>query len=200
MIRAFGAQSSISRWKVIIAATAPAGTVLPAFGFVGLRFFVRSDFGGEFIPRRCFVRAGVADAGNDEFTPLAVVGGQTLYVPGRSLLIEAVNPNAFPVFAQYGTDEATAGFSFWTDFEQITTAVEVALDLPSFTHTFTVNGLDTAAAPMIRGYSAAGTLIFQQLLTTGQSIDIRNNNGLLYTIQPAIGPAATYHVLYNCIG
>lgn len=198
-LRSFGAQSTVSRWKIILAATVPAGQVLPPFAAVGLRFHARSAMAGEWIPRRCFVRAGVS-SGNNEWVSGSVVGGQTLYAPGRSLELTAENPNAFPIWAQYGTDEATAGFSFWTDFEEITTAIEVQLDLPTFTHTFTVYSLSSGAPANLRGYNAAGTLVFQTVLAVGQSADIRNDNGLNYTIQPSVGGPTTYQVLYNCIG
>lgn len=201
VLRIFGAQSTVSRWKVIMATTIPAGQAIPPFAAIGLRFHVRSAMGNEFIPRRCFVRAGIAVDGN-EFTDQAIIGGQTLYVPGRSLDLTVENPNAFPVFAHYGTDEATAGFSYWSDFESITTifGAEVQLDLPAFTHSFTVYGLSTASAPDLRGYNSAGVLVYQQVLPFGQSFDVRNDNGLNYTLQPAVGGPATYHVLYNCIG
>lgn len=197
-LKLLGMPDAIMRWKTILACSIPFGTVVPANAALGLRFFVRGSMGNEQITRRCFVRAGQGTAA----TPQIIGNAQTIYVPARSLAMEAVNPTNRDIVAHYGVDGGTAGFSYWSDYEEITTddATGVSLDMPAFTRTFTVYSLSTNAAAELRGYNASGTMVYQQVLTAGNSGQIEVDPHLNYTLRSSLGGPFTYSVVYNCLG
>jgi hypothetical protein len=184
----------IFRWKIQLAAAIPPGTVLPANGSAGLRFFVRASSGNEIITRRVFVQASLSNG---------VVGNASiLYVFGRSIDFEVENPSGFPMTAHYGLDEATAGFSYWSDFQTVSTAAaEVLLDLPPFCSSFEVVTLSTSPGAQLRGYNAAGTLVYDEVLTSPRSDRIAVVPGLRYTLAASGGILPTnYEVAYYCLG
>lgn len=197
-LKLVGAPDYILRWKAMLAASIPPGTVIPVNAALGLRFHVSALMGNEQILRRCFVRGGVATVAS----PQIIGNGQTLYVPGRTLRIEVENPSGVAINAHYGVDGGTAGFSYWTDFQEITSTfpAEVELDMPSFTRTFMVLGISTAAPPEVRGYNALGTLIYSQVLAAGNSGPQEVDPHLRYTLRASAGGPLTYSVVYNCLG
>lgn len=197
-LKLLGMPDHILRWKAMLACSIPAGTVIPANAALGLRFHLSGSMGNELIPRRCFVRGGVATVA----APQIVGNAQTMYVPGRSFRVEVENPTNVPINAHYGVDGGTAGFSYWSDFQEVTATnpADVELDIPAFCRTITVFGLGTAAAPELRGFNLAGTLVFQEVLPVSNSGAIEIDPHLRYTLRPSVGGPVTYSVLFTCLG
>ena len=185
LLRNFFLPDRILRWKAVLSVELPDGVTLPANTSGGLRFRVTSRMGNEIQARTAFVGVGNA---------------VVLYAPGRSLEIVAINPSAVtPFMAHYGTDEATAGFSPWEDFESFAAGdvvAETELTMQRFCREIEIFSVNGAPAPTLRGYDQTGTAVYLDVLPVPKSGRISASPNFRYTIQGA----GAYTVLYHMLG
>jgi hypothetical protein len=185
----YGHINRILRWKATLMVQDPEGNDSLRNG-AGLRFTVLAKMENELIPRTCFVTVGDA---------------QVIYAPGRSISIQAANPQAFELQAHYQLDEYAGGLSEWEDNQVFPAlAAEADMALPNFCDSFEVFSPGaTAPAPRLRGYGPGGTLVYDEVLAVPRSGEIPRIPGVDYTLSPSGGGGGgpqSHIILYNCVG
>ena len=167
----------VVQYKLVLTCNAADGVVIPARTGVGLTFICKSSIQSEQTIRRIFVGAGESTV---------------LYIPARSLNIEAVSNETVDLRADYGISQGVPGMSTWFSREIIAAGGETDIQPPSFAKALYVFG---TAASTLRGYGPGGVLLFTTPVAAGSQAFSRVP-GISLTLESPGGST----IMYSCSG
>lgn len=182
-----GMADHVYRWKISLYVSVPPDvTDVPLSGLC-LQFRIFGKAENDRIQRRPSVSSE---------------DGQVIYVHGRSLYMEAINPQSVDLIAHYNLDEASPGLATWMDQQTFSAlTAETPLDVSPFAQSITVLSPGSAGpSPVIRGYADGGVLVYEETLPRPRSAALPRVPCLDYTIAP-IGAGPQAHIVsYQCVG